>query len=281
VDNHIDWISFTLVEGDAPRNQTDLYHAAKTALRKVSKAHESYIYNGFGFETTNSRTPYRYAIAREDHGVRLYGGSPTNTILVEISGRACEGIREFAAAKSFVDPLCERLTRIDFACDVRTNTAPNDFYNTRSHKRFRSASYITSQTGTTVYSGSPKSDRFCRIYRYNPPHPRSELLRVEFVFRGELAKAIGVDIQRAESEAAFVSALGNTWGWQHKDWTPGIQSDEKVTAPIISKHGEETLAWLYKQVLPAMAKLMARGELDMTDFLEGVYERANKMSADG
>lgn len=271
MDSHIDWISFTLDRKEPISNSYGLDNEARELLRRISNEHKSYIYDGQGFEPCGGRPPYRYALGRADAGVRVFGGGPQTGVLYELSGRACEGIRGFDAASGFLSPIVERLTRLDIACDLRTDTRPNKFANARSHKGFRSISFIQSDSGETVYVGSPKSDRFCRVYRYNPPHPRSALLRVEFVFRRGLARDAARSLLSAASFAQFVAILGNTYGWSHAEWQPHYQTDERLKVAVVTRGNEDTVRWLYTQVVPAIRRLMAEGALDLTDFLETVY----------
>lgn len=274
MDLHIDWLSWTEKEKVEPRDDAELYHAGKRALERVDKELAHVFYDGTGFERGKGRPPYRLALARDDHGAMVYGRSHTGTLLFELSGRGCEPLRAKNMARWFVAGIAERITRIDFAVDVRCSTAPSAFANARNSARFRSISYIASDTGETVYLGSPKSDRFARVYRYREPHPRHHLLRVEFVFRRGLAKDAAFQFARSERDEDFTAQLGNTWGLEHSDWKPGVSTDERLRAPIVMREDADTVAWLYKQVAPAMARLLGNGALDMTDFLQAVYAKA-------
>lgn len=271
MDIHIDWLSWTERVKVEPRDPHELYTIARQKMRELGTEHEQLLFGQMGYDPALSRTPYSLALAREDNGIKLYGRSHTGTILYELAGRACEGIRAEGHARLIVAGLVERLTRMDIAVDVRSDTRPADFANDRSHNAFRSVSFIRSDTGETAYVGSPKSDRFCRVYRYNEPHPRSALLRVEFVFRRKLASSAALALVGAADFATFVANLGNTWGWSHRDWQPGIETDERIRVPIMTKDNADTLRWLYAQVAPAMRRLLAEGALEMTDFLNYVY----------
>ena len=271
MDTHIDWLSFTLPTEDEPRTAKALYFDAKHKLRSISNGLRDVIFNGEGFEPTSARAPYRVAIAREDNGSRIYGSSHTDTVLFELTGRGCEPIHKDEAGRDIIGGIYDRITRIDFAVDIVTGTSPTDFCNSREHNRFRSISFIRSASGETVYVGSAKSDRFCRVYRYNPPHPRSELLRVEFVFRRGLAKdAARLYAEEGEAET-FVARLGNTYGFTGPDWRPGTRTDERIRVPTILKDDADTVHWLYSQVAPAMRRMVKVGALDMADFLDRVY----------
>lgn len=229
------------------------------------------MFNGLGYEAGVSRAPYGLALARDDSAARLYGRSHTGTVAYDLTGRGCEAIRDRTTAAGCLAGVVDWVTRIDYAVDIRTATRPADFANDRSHRAFRSIGFVKSDSGETVYVGSPKSDRFCRVYRYNPPHPRADLLRVEFVFRRRLAKDFAVSYCEADSDETLCAVLGNTYGFGHKDWQPGVVTDEKLRVPITTLDQGKTLMWLYKQVIPAMQRLMTEGALDMTDFLETVY----------
>lgn len=270
---HVDWLSFTLKEYEEPRTAMKLYEFAKIQLRKVSHEHEQLFYDGQGFDPCSSRPPYRVSISRDDQGARLYGASHTETLLYELSGKGCEPLRKDDLGPRIVGGIADSTTRIDFAVDITTGTSPSVFANKRSHERFRSIAYIKSHTGETVYIGSPKSDRFCRIYRYRSPNPRAHLLRVEYVFRRKLAKAAAQSYAGSDNLSAFCSKLGNTFGFVHPDWQPGSSTTERLSHPIVERHDADTISWLYKQVAPAMRRLMASGALDMTDYLEYVYTK--------
>lgn len=271
MDVHIDWLSWTVPTEKEPANISDLYYLAKGLANEHFPDHARYVFEGQGLEACGSRTPYRIALAREDNGLRIYGNSHTGTVLFELTGRGCAPFHDQERARDFIAGLAENITRIDLAVDIRTGTKPADFSNARSHQVFRSITFIRSDTGETCYVGSPKSDRFCRVYRYNPPHPRSDLLRVEFVFRRGLARLAAQDIANSESFSHYVARLGNTWGWEHKDWQPEIETDEKVRGKPITRENDQTVRWLYSQVAPAMRRLMTDGALDLVHFIAFVY----------
>lgn len=268
---HLDWVSWTLETKQEPVDQHQLKTFARVQIHGIGEEHYDYLFDGQTFGRIPGRAPYRLCLERDDKAFRVYGGSPTGTILYELTGTGCAGLHDLDSAGLFISPIRDRVTRLDIATDIRTSTTPTEFTDSMFHQRFRSKSVITSDTGETVYVGSPKSGRFCRVYRYNPPHPRSVLLRVEFVFRGKLAKSTAVYLLQQTDKQTMVAALGNTFGFSHDDWKPSVETDEKLIAPTSSKDEQDTLMWLYKQVVPAMKRLIASGTLSMTDFLEEVY----------
>lgn len=272
MDLHIDWLSWTFDTDVEPITTSELYLFGRKRIKEVSNGHEAITFNGQSIEQAVSRAPYRLCLERADRGFRVFGASHTETLLYELTGRGCEGLRKYEDAAAFIAPLFDRITRVDYAVDIRTDVKPSVFANERSHRAFRSLSFIRSDTGETVYVGSPKSDRFCRVYRYNPPHPRADLLRVEFVFRRKLAAAAAQSMVETESSAQFMARLGVTYGWNHRVWQPDFVTEEKLKVPIFSRDEQKTVFWLYNQVAPAMKRLVAEGHLDITDFLQHVFD---------
>lgn len=275
VEGHVDWLTWTMKPAREPENVQELYHIARRALRGLSHEHEQILYNGQGFDRSARIGNFNLCLARDDGGVRFGGGGPTGYILFEITGRGCDAIREPELSRRFVGEIAELLTRFDYAVDIRADTLPGDFVNARSHQGFRSLSYIRSDKGTTAYVGSPKSDRFGRVYRYNPPHPRADLLRVEYVFRRALARAAATQYCQQESDADFHEKLAQTWGFNHPVYDTGVDSDERISVPSVSQHDEDTIAWLYKQVAPAVRRVLAAGGFDMAHWLEMIYQQGD------
>jgi DNA relaxase NicK len=257
--------------GTDPRDASDLYDQARKFVRKNLEGLEHVIFNGLGYEASFSRTPYRVAILRGDHGCKIYGNSHTHTILFELSGTGCDAIRDEDVARSLCALVVDRVTRIDIACDVRTVTRPSEFSNKRSHQAFRTIGYQKSDTGETCYIGSTKSDRFCRVYRYDAPHPRSETLRIEYVFRRGLAEVTTRALCDFPNFKQLAAQLGNTFGFAHRDWQPGVKTDERLRVPIVTREDENTVRWLYAQVAPALARTLASGAVELDEFIGHVY----------
>lgn len=271
MDGHIDWLSFTLKDETEPRRPMQVYFVAKSLLERISQDVSEIYFSGNDLKQEAGRAPYRYCVLSRDTGLRVYGGSHTKTILVEISGKGCDAIRGSEVSQRVVRDLGDRITRIDYAVDIRTRTLPVDFTRERNPNHFRSKSVIRSDKGETVYIGSPSSDRFARIYRYNPPHPRHELLRVEFVFRRGLAKSASEYYTNTVNLEGFIRRLGNTYGLKHPDWQPTSQTDERLKTPERRKTESKTVSWLYSQVAPALARCIQEDAINVADFLEHVY----------
>ena len=192
----------------------------------------------------------------------------TRTILFEISGRGCDDLRPGNETLRLGIEFYERVTRIDIAVDVLTDTRPSDFVDAADTGRFRSAGRLVSDTGETCYIGASKSDRLCRVYRYNPPHPRSRLLRTEFVFRRRLAKRAIEEYCEAQTEQDFVARAGATYGFKHPSWQPGNTDAEPLRGRTITKTNEGTVGWIYKSVVPAVRRLVKEGAIDLEELFQ-------------
>lgn len=268
----IDWISFTLVTDHEPADTSELALIAEKLLNERNPYVAHTILAGENFSPSFGRTPYKLCLSNTDSTIRIYGQSHTATILVEMSGKACQRLDDFTDAWRFVDSVAERLTRIDTAVDIRTDTTPGGFIRSGYSKRFKHLGIVQSNTGSTAYVGSPKSDRFARVYRYNSPHPRHKWLRVEYVFRRKLATIAAQVYTDAAGWQDLADRLGVTWGWLHPDYDTSVLDAEKVPSLSAGTKAEnESIAWLYNQVAPAMSRLVNSGALDMTAFLEYVY----------
>lgn len=278
MDAHLDWVSFSLEVGEGAHIVTvaDFWSEAHRLLKELGENHYDYIFEGYDFDTSAGRAPFRYSMERDDRGVRIFGGGANSVILFELTGRACEGLRGEQSFKAFLNPVVDRVSRVDIAVDIRCDARPSEFANDRSHRRFKSVGFIQSATGETCYVGSTRSDRFARVYRYNSPHPRHEDLRCEFVFRRQLAKDAAKALCAASSIASFVAAAGNTYGWKHPVWRPEHMTEDRLRTPIQRRDRSNTVAWLYRTVAPSIKRLVEAGELDWEDFEDYIWNGAEE-----
>lgn len=268
----IDWLSFTLPTPVEPSISTDIFEIARQLSNRHLKEKNLVIFNGTGFEIGGGRAPYRYSMERADRGVRVFAGSNTGTILFEITGRACAVFEQLVDAKDFIALIARNITRIDVATDIECSVDPEEFTDQRSIQRFKSTSVIRSATGTTSYVGSPASDRFARVYRFSEPHPRSASLRVECVFRRNLARSAGHAVLDAASWGELAQRTAASYGWQHPVWDVKNEAALAIKAPHNTQQEAGTVSWLYTQVAPAIRRLMKSGAFDLTEWLLYIQE---------
>lgn len=194
--------------------------------------------------------------------------------LIEFTGTGCKNLHEIDKTKAMAYNHREFLTRLDFAADFETDVTPSTFAAARTVGRFTSYADIKSETGETFYVGSRTSDRFCRVYRYNPPHPRSQFLRVEFQLKKDNAKLVAASL-RSNKTKEIVLDLFRTFQFNH-EIIPYDGRQQKTPTPIRASRMGKTERWLFKQVAPAIEKLVDDGSTEIVEiFLKKMY---NKLS---
>jgi len=265
----IDWLSLSVKFDLNPEgeNEASVLHKAENALADLLGDTVDLVTAGMPWQWSTGRTPYRASRAREDFGAMLFLSPTIPHSLLEITGRGCELLRDDSRSGNFLLAASDRLTRIDVACDMLTDVRPSEFVSQRDAGRFKAHSSFVSESGDTEYVGSRTSDRYARVYRYNPPHERAHLLRCEFVLKGENAKITARAIMEQGLNSVVVS-LGEAYGWKHPVWQP-----EAVDAAILPvwrperKEGK-TLYWLADTIAPLIVRLAREGTIDVSDWTQ-------------
>lgn len=258
----IDWLSFSLPVYAPVKNEVDA-----TVFAELAYYLPDLTANMIDWEwiETSGRAPYDRSYTCS--GFRIFAGVGVPHIAIEVSGRGCKLMREMNMFFYVLSIVHDRVSRIDVALDIETDVAPSDFVDEGYSGRIRSVGRIKSDSGETVYVGSQKSDRYCRVYRYESPHERSHLLRIEYVFRRKEAKIVALEISK--DGVASVAARANcTYKWEH-----GLMDELKdvsgLTASVAHRTKAKTLRWLIKQVAPAFRGLVADGVIENpSEFLQ-------------
>lgn len=257
----LDWLSFTL-EVNPFLTEGISVVAASELVRQINRELDGALQLERP-SVSHGRFPYKFAT--DGDGWRVFWSPGQTEVLVEISGTGCERLHKDHQLRPLVKSTLDRITRVDIATDILTETAPQDFTAQRSNKRHKSYEIAVSSTGETVYIGSRRSDRYCRVYRYAKPHPRSDRLRVECVYRGNQAITLARTwLEVGDDETA--ARAGNQYGWLHPDWEP--HSEEKIPSwrPDRKTHGR--MNWYKTQVKPAVRGLVAGGLLSPAELLD-------------
>jgi len=269
---HIDWITFTLTL----RYEGEGIEAYAGALRNgivdsFGNLLADRVFAGDWEAKERSRPPYQHAYTLGEGGISIFASPTLTHFCVEISGQGCERLIELGAMNEVLTAIHERCTRIDIACDIETEVRPTEFVECLAHGRMRASGYQKSNTGETCYVGSQKSDRYARVYRYNPPHPRSHLLRVEHVFRRDNAKSVAsqcadIDIQR------IAAGAGKAFGWLHEIWDTTILDSGDISATRERGRSGKTVFWLVNSCAPAFRRLVQNGTIsDAASFLQTYF----------
>ncbi len=210
---------------------------------------------------------YNHRLRHDATKTALSYGKTNAHILVELSGYACNQFDSLDMLLPLIDQTAERCSRIDFAVDIDTQTDPMDFINERGNKSFKSSGHKVSPTGRTYYIGGRTSERMARVYRYNEPHPRAHLLRVEAEYKGEAAKVASRHLSTSGLQQSCLDAH-HPFQWQHTSWYQnGIQS-EKMPYKAYNPQNASTVRWLYGDVITALRKAIKAELVDLDEWLK-------------
>lgn len=265
----VDWLSFTVASpslNSVPRSVWLV--KCLRAARRATSADAPIPRDPGQFEEYSGRAPYMVRWTCADFGTTVLAHPGLGHVLIEFSGRGCEALRQAGRFDGALAGACSRLTRLDLAVDINPGCDPRAFVKEHNPTRFSANSTFISNTGITCYVGSPKSDRFARVYRYKPPLPRSDTMRAEHVFRRDWARRVGALIL-AKGLPAAAQYCGQVWGWTHTAWDVQ-ESDQliKVSRELATRHPNQVL-WLLSQVFPAMRRMEKEGIIeDLRAFLE-------------
>lgn len=273
----IDWLSWTMTIRPSVGDGEQFYVAIEQAFQDTfgQELYQTY-FGGTWERLERGRAPYSHGWTKREEGLTIYANPSLTHMVAEASGVGCTRLIEAGAMDSVLRHVAERVTRIDVATDILTSTSPKEFVDAGYSERFGSVGMFTSPSGETAYIGSMKSERFARVYRYAPPHPRSDLLRVECVNRREYAKAVSAAILEA-GEDEVAGALGEAYGWQHDAWDTTIRGDVKISVVQPERAAGKTVFWLVNSVAPSFKRLVDTGVItDPVAFLQAYF-----LDADG
>jgi len=268
---HIDWLTFTMrpvYRSSYPEGTTndEVYADGIRGAYETTFDSETarLVFGGVWVEAERSRAPYSDAWTLKDGGITLFASPTLPHCCVEISGTGCERLLSINRARDVLYAVHDRCTRIDIACDIETDISPIDFVAEVSHERMRASGTQISETGTTCYVGSQKSDRYARVYRYNAPHPRAHLLRVEHVFRKDYAKEVAKRAANGDYDALAIAA-GAAFGWCHPIWDTSGADVERISIVSGERSAGKTVFWLINSVAPAFKKACETGAITNPD----------------
>lgn len=262
----VDYLSFTLRGAFIlPVFDGDVMGYARECLQNALQAPESLPAVFCDLQLGKGRSGYKYSVAG-DGGATLFFGSSTAAPLVELGGVACDTARRVGCLDECMTRYTDFITRVDLAIDLNTFLSPDEFLSLGRSKRHASTGGVDSKTGSTRYIGSKTSDRYLKVYRYFPPHPRAAFLRCEVSLKQELARqgATAVLLDGAPSSALEAARPFGLVGLQ------SLLSGQ-ATAPISSSHNRPTdagkLHWLVTQVKPALLDAHRAGLIDLARWL--------------
>ncbi len=258
---HIDWLTFTIPMIYFGEDDNAYAQAMANGFQDMFGLElRAAVFGGDWKKQERSRAPYSDAWVQSEGGITLFASPNLTHACIEISGQGCERLLSVDRLADVLVRCKDRVTRIDIACDIETAIRPVEFVEKVNNERMRTSGQVISDTGETCYVGSQKSERYARVYRYNSPHPRAHLLRVEHVFRKDYAKKVAEACSAVEITAVAKSA-GVAFGWCHSVWVT-----DEIDSPDISVTRERgnagnTVFWLVNSVAPAFKRLCETGAI--------------------
>jgi hypothetical protein len=270
MDAKIDYLSFTVMVDCRDRaGQAAQLQAAADAIWQRHPPVGEFLEGLQRWQPGGARGHYGASAWQPDTFISVRFGGSANHILVEFPGTACQAARDAGLLDQIVASAAARLTRLDLAVDIPGGCSPSEFVAAGFNERFKGRATITSAEGETEYVGSMKSERFARIYKYAPPHPRSGTLRVEHVLRSDYAKA-AASAMVGRTVVDLAALCGNSWGWQSAAWQPEALTDGKLKATRSDRHEPGRLRWLFQVCIPALVKAERDGLLSVDELLERI-----------
>jgi len=258
---HIDWLSFTIPMVYDTEEGDNYARAIQAGLIEMfTRDVVENVFGGAWVVGAKSRAPYTDVWVDKESGISLFASPNLTHATVEISGAGCERLIAAGEMEKVLSCCAGRVTRIDIACDIETDTLPLEFVSQTTHNRMRSSGHHDSATGLTRYVGSKESERFARVYRYFTPHPRAHLLRVEHVFRRDYAKQVARAIVEV-GISSVANAAGEAFGWAHKVWNVAEAAEVDISLTSPEKNAGKTISWLVRSVAPAVRRLIADGTI--------------------
>jgi hypothetical protein len=222
-----------------------------------------------GWNIERAKGFYSHRLRHEASGIALSFGTINPHIYVELSGKACDYMASANVLGSLITKTAKSCSRIDFAVDFITDVQPSEFSSNRNDTRWKFCSHIVSASGTTDYIGSRTGERMARVYRYNPPHPRAHMLRVEAEYKGDAAKAIVKELESRSLDDVSLAAHA-PFGWTHSIWASGDVDAVKIPYSSHTPDNAATVRWLYGVVASSIRSAIQNGLIDLDEFLEVV-----------
>lgn len=257
----VDWLSFTIEVEPAKTDDLAVEAALYLLPQRIHDANPiltQVIDRMPELTATGANRPYNVAWGNRMLTVMFNPRLPH--ALVEFSGKGCQWLRDNNLLAGMLAYSESRMTRIDVAQDI-PDVTPRQIAKMGVSGRFRSRSWMTSDKGDTWYIGSPKSERMCRVYRYNKPHPRARLCRIEVVYRKQYAKILASEIINNGLDKAGRGAI-MAFEFEHpevKRIAKGGVVPETVT---VNKTSAKTEMWLRAQCAPAFKRLVREGVIE-------------------
>lgn len=274
----IDWIAATI-----PRQFQNAYTAARYAEGLFPTPHDTYV-------LTKPLHGYRVAIV-EPYGIMLMtGASEKMGTHVILSGSTLnklheDGFTRIDALKNLITAGAS-LSRFDVALDVHEGSVrPQDLYhalkNGRATSKARNYRLMEgSDGGSTVYLGSPQSEKMMRMYDkgVESGNPLMNWKRIELQLAGGLANRAAKAVIENGVGAVVTRLITDMISWDIGDWK-SIVTGEIADIVASSRKLTNTKKWLLDVVAGVVAEMSLTDNQFPTEFWERVASEIEQRQA--
>jgi len=256
---HIDFYQYALFFTDFDWESAFALDHAKTVSVAARRSMGDDLYHFLFSEVVGTRSGkekrYKHMTEFESGAVIFHGGQKHAT--VQLAGKACAHLSASieGGLSDLIARTCDTCSRIDIAVD---------FYNQQSVEEFtvggNPSGFQRTKTGTTYYYGNRTSEKYVRIYRYNPPNPRADTIRIEVEYKKKAAKKMASSLleDAAIKISGIVKREMRIKGMQH-DMFDNEELRIKTSAGRTRK-SSATLNWLGTQVKASIVRLITERE---------------------
>lgn len=257
----VDWLTYTVYSSTEVDEEV-----SPIALINAFKPKFFPQVNGTAVKRVHSRMGMHWV-----EGFSMYV-SVTNSVSVELSGKACQLLRERGVLSEILSDNAGRVTRLDLARDHRTDAGAIVIGRTYTNVKITSYSEVKSKSGETFYLGSRSGERYVRVYEYYKPHKRAGFVRTEYVLRKRYAQTAAMAIARGGQEAlnGLINNLVGVYGFTHEDVQPLSESYAALKPPSVDRKTRKIAMWIATQVAPAVAKAIVSGDYTMQELIDEV-----------
>ena len=275
---HVDWYSFTVPlsseRGIDPRSLNAEMRIRKAVYDANLPVLGDLLWSK-DWKPSKGRQGYSGSFTEKQYGIRCFAAEGQRHIFFELSGVACLRVMSAGMLDDLIQENHERTARVDLAIDLDGDLHPIEFVRNNCHAATKTRSEIVSSTGETVYVGSRTSERFMRVYRYNQPHERAHLMRIELEFKGDTAKGIARLIAEDGLATAQVSAH-DRYRWSYPVLQSAIEGRRVPRAARTPQALATWMRWLSEAVKPSLLDRWQSGEFDLPQFISELQAEVEK-----
>jgi hypothetical protein len=272
---HVDYISISAQHAHFGNTEVsgqtqDEYFAS--AAFAVLGAYPSFLKSSRneGYTVGGGGAGYKHRLFFRHGGWTVFYGASHGYFLVQLPGEACHRLRDEQDTKGLAVSLTPifgnpfiKCTRIDVASNWRCGDAVDGIAQAFTKKVAADYPRFPSETGITQYIGSPKSEKSCKVYRYAPPHPRHEWIRIEFRFAAPMVGQVQEALSKGLLTETWVAAAID-WGFDRSDMLNCITvGSEQVKLAYKKRQDAGSVAWVYGTALRAVRDAIAAGDMSL------------------